>query len=286
MIVARTRDELIEALRELRGRGETLALVPTMGALHEGHLRLVGEGAALAKRVAVSIFVNPTQFGEGEDLDRYPRTLERDLEACRREGVWLVYAPADPGEVYRDGYATWVDLEGSLVSGLCGASRPGHFRGVATVVCKLLGLFRPDYAVFGEKDFQQLAVIRRMARDLDLDAWTEIVGVPTVREADGLALSSRNAYLSAEERQRALSLRRGLDEAQAAFASGEREARKILQRVLGELEGQVDRVDYVEVVDAASLEPVERIEGEACVLIAAFVGATRLIDNQVLGREE
>lgn len=281
MIVARTKAELLEHLGELRARGERLALVPTMGFLHEGHLSLMRRARELGDRVAVSIFVNPAQFGEGEDLGRYPRDLEGDLEKCRREGVWLVYAPETPSDVYAPGHATWVDVHGPLVEGLCGASRPGHFRGVATVVLKLFHLFRPEVAVFGKKDFQQLAVVRKMVEDLDLGV--TIVGGETVREPDGLALSSRNAYLSAEERARALSLHRGLAAAKARFERGEREAAALLETAREHIEPEVDRIDYLELVDAETLTPVEELARPACMLVAAFVGKTRLIDNVELG---
>lgn len=283
-ILVRTRQELLVHLRQLHERGERLALVPTMGFLHEGHLSLIREGSRRADRVAVTIFVNPTQFGANEDLDRYPRDLEGDLRKAAAAGAWLVYAPTDPAEVYPPGFQTWVQVE-KLELGLCGGRRPGHFRGVATVVCKLIALFRPQLALFGQKDYQQLAVVRRMVRDLDLDAWTEIVGLPTVREADGLALSSRNAYLDPEERKRALSLSRALESAATRLRAGEREAAALVAAARAELEGQVDRIDYVELVDADSLEPVERVQGSTCLLIAAFVGATRLIDNRVLDLE-
>ncbi|HWV39236.1 MAG TPA: pantoate--beta-alanine ligase [Vulgatibacter sp.] len=275
------RAALIEELRGIRARGERLALVPTMGFLHEGHLSLIREGARRADRVAVSIFVNPTQFGPGEDLDRYPRDLAGDVEKCREAGAALVWAPKDPAEVYPADFQTWVDVE-RLSLGLCGGKRPGHFRGVATVVCKLIALFRPEVALFGEKDYQQLAVVRRMVRDLDLDAWTEIAGMPIVREEDGLAMSSRNAYLSADERSRALSLRRGLDEALARFAVGERRAAALVEAARGPIVAAADRIDYVELVDAESLQPIETLERDACLLVAAFFGRTRLIDNQVL----
>lgn len=275
------REALIEELCALRARGETLALVPTMGFLHEGHLSLIREGARRADRVAVSIFVNPTQFGPSEDLSRYPRDLEGDLEKCRSAGASLVYAPHDPGEVYPAEFQTWVDVE-KLSLGLCGGTRPGHFRGVATVVCKLLSLFRPEVVLFGEKDFQQLAVVRRMARDLDLDAWTQIVGMPIVREADGLAMSSRNAYLSPADRERALCLRRGLDAALAQYSAGERRAAALVAAARETVVAGADRIDYVELVDAMSLQPIEEVERDSCLLVAAFFGRTRLIDNQVL----
>lgn len=283
MIVARTREELAGPLAELRARGERLALVPTMGFLHEGHLSLVRRARELADRVALTIFVNPAQFGPNEDLDRYPRDLEGDLEKCRKEGVWMVFAPSDPREVYRPGHSTWVNVEGPLVEGLCGASRPGHFRGVATVVLKLFHLFGPDVALFGKKDYQQLAVIRKMVEDLDLSPGLRIVAGETVREPDGLALSSRNAYLSAEERARALSLHRGLAAAKARFERGEREAAALLETAREHIEPEVDRIDYLELVDAETLTPVEELVRPACMLVAAFVGKTRLIDNVELG---
>jgi len=283
MIVARTREELAGPLAELRARGERLALVPTMGFLHEGHLSLVRRARELADRVALTIFVNPAQFGPNEDLDRYPRDLEGDLEKCRKEGVWMVFAPSDPREVYRPGHSTWVNVEGPLVEGLCGASRPGHFRGVATVVLKLFHLFGPDVALFGKKDYQQLAVIRKMVEDLDLSPGLRIVAGETVREPDGLALSSRNAYLSAEERARALSLHRGLAAAKARFERGEREAAALLETAREHIEPEVDRIDYLELVDAETLTPVEELARPACMLVAAFVGKTRLIDNVELG---
>lgn len=282
-ILIQTREELLAHIRPIHAAGERLALVPTMGFLHEGHLSLIREASRRADKVVVTIFVNPTQFGPNEDLDRYPRDLEGDLRRCAEAGAWLVYAPRSPAEVYREGFQTWVQVK-ELEQGLCGASRPGHFVGVATVVAKLLNLIRPHVALFGEKDFQQLAVVRQMARDLEFDAWTEIVGMPTVREPDGLALSSRNSYLSPEERQRALSLRRALDAARARFDAGEREAARLVEAAREVLARGVDRIDYVELVDAESLRPIERVERPACLLVAAFVGRTRLIDNQVLGR--
>jgi pantoate--beta-alanine ligase len=283
MIVARTKGEIAGPLAEIRARGERLALVPTMGFLHEGHLSLVRRARELADRVALTIFVNPAQFGPNEDLDRYPRDLEGDLEKCRKEGVWMVFAPSDPGEVYRPGHSTWVNVEGPLVEGLCGARRPGHFRGVATVVLKLFHLFGPDVALFGKKDYQQLAVIRKMVEDLDLSPGLRIVAGDTVREPDGLALSSRNAYLSAEERVRALSLHRGLSRAKAAFEQGERSAAALLEAARAVIEPEVDRIDYLELVDAGNLTPVAEVGAPACLLVAAFVGKTRLIDNVELG---
>jgi pantoate--beta-alanine ligase len=281
-ILVTRRADLLPLLAESRRRGERLALVPTMGYLHAGHVSLIREAARRADRVAVTIFVNPTQFGPTEDLDRYPRDLAGDLAKCGEAGAWLVYAPADPAEVYPPGFQTWVEVT-EISRGLCGARRPGHFRGVATVVSKLFLLFRPDLAFFGEKDFQQLAVLRRMVRDLDLDPYLELVGMPIVREPDGLALSSRNAYLSPDERKRALCLSRALAAAEAAYGRGERSATALLALARQEL-GEADRIDYVELVDAETLAPIERIERPACLLLAAYLGKTRLIDNRVLGR--
>jgi len=265
-----------------RRRGAHLALVPTMGFLHEGHLSLMrearrradgpgGEGLSLA-----TIFVNPTQFGPGEDLSRYPRDLPGDLERCAAAGVDWVLAPDRADRMFAEGHQTWVTVERAS-QGLCGASRPGHFRGVATVVAKLFNLTRPHVALFGEKDFQQLAVIRAMERDLAFGV--EVVGMPIVREPDGLALSSRNAYLSAEERGRALSLSRALAEAARAVSGGERDAAVLRARARARLESAGARVDYVEVVHPETLAPVGRAEPGSALLLAAFVGATRLIDN-------
>jgi len=268
-----------------RAAGARLALVPTMGYLHAGHASLLAEARRRADEggrpglCLATIFVNPTQFGPGEDLSRYPRDLEGDLATCAAAGVDMVLAPPDPALVFRPGHQSWVTVEG-VSQGLCGASRPGHFRGVATVVLKLLNLTRPQVAVFGEKDWQQLAVLRAMVRDLDLDV--ELVGMPIVREPDGLALSSRNAYLSAEERGRALALSRALLEARDAVAGGAREVAPLLARARARLEAAGARVDYVEIVEPRSLAPVAHAGPGAVMLVAAFVGRTRLIDNLVL----
>jgi pantoate--beta-alanine ligase len=268
--------------REDREAGVRVALVPTMGYLHAGHLSLLHEARRLADagqgggRALASIFVNPTQFGPNEDLTRYPRDLEGDLAKCAAAGIDRVLAPSDPKAVFAPGHETWISVERSA-AGLCGASRPGHFRGVATVVAKLFNLTLPHVALFGEKDFQQLAVIRAMVRDLSFGV--EVVGMPIVREADGLALSSRNAYLSAEERARALSLSRALFEARDAAAGGERGAERLRARARERLASGGVRVDYVEVVDPDTLAPVERADPGSVMLVAAFVGPTRLIDN-------
>ncbi|MCY1080792.1 pantoate--beta-alanine ligase [Archangium lansingense] len=280
-LVLRTVAETVAWAESIRRSGRRLALVPTMGYLHEGHVSLMREGRRRADVVAASIFVNPTQFGPKEDLSRYPRDLEGDLAKCASAGVEAVFAPV-PAEVYPPGYQTYVDVE-QVSQGLCGARRPGHFRGVATVVTKLLCIFKPQLALFGEKDYQQLQVIRALERDLNLGV--EIIGMPTVREPDGLAMSSRNAYLSPEDRQRALALSRGLAAAQALYRSGTRETSALVGAARRELEAAGLREDYVELVDATSLTPLPAIgPGQtARMLVAAFAGTTRLIDNQPIG---
>jgi len=264
---------------EARAGGARLALVPTMGYLHEGHLSLMRQARLRAGERGLSlvtIFVNPTQFGPGEDLGRYPRDLSGDLARCASAGVDWVLAPESPARIYPPGFETWVEVE-KVSRGLCGGRRPGHFRGVATVVAKLFNLTRPHVAVFGEKDYQQLQVIRAMVRDLDFAI--EIVGAPIVRDPDGLALSSRNAYLSPEERGRALSLSRALLEARERAGRGERDAAQLAAGARRRLEEGGARVDYVEVVHPETLTPVTRAEPGSRMLLAAWVGTTRLIDN-------
>ena len=275
-------DELRKARAALK-RGK-VALVPTMGALHEGHLTLVREARNYAEHVVVSIFVNPRQFGASEDLDAYPRQLERDCALLEPEGVELIWAPT-PDQMYPQGYATNVSVSG-VSEGLCGASRPGHFDGVATVVCKLFNQVEPDVALFGEKDWQQLAVIRRMARDLDLtrphpDA---ILAVPTVRETDGLALSSRNAYLSPEDRTRAAVLPAAMKKAIAEISVGKPVAEALKRLNAALLIGGFASVDYAELRDAESFAVLaERPTAPARLLVAARIGGTRLIDNMAIG---
>ncbi len=277
MQVAATIDEM-RALR--RAMGGRVGLVPTMGYLHEGHLSLVRASRASDDHIIASIFVNPTQFGPGEDFDRYPRDEERDLALFQEEGVDVVFIPSVE-EMYPEGASTFVTVEG-LTEVLEGVHRPGHFRGVTTIVTKLLNVIQPHRAYFGRKDAQQLAVVRRLVRDLRLDV--EIVPMPTVREPDGLAMSSRNAYLSPEQREAALVLSRALGRAGELFAGGERDGER-LRDAMRELIAQEPRarVDYVSVADTETLQELRRVEGAALASLAVRFGAVRLIDNVILG---
>lgn len=271
-----TISEVRTALDEARARGATVGLVPTMGALHEGHLSLIRAARAENDVVVVSIFVNPTQFGPQEDLERYPRDLERDGEMCAGAGADLIFSPT-VGEMYPERYSTWVEVE-DLTSGLCGRSRQGHFRGVCTIVTKLLNICRPDRVYFGEKDAQQLAVIRRMVRDLDMRV--EIVPCPTVREADGLAMSSRNSRLTPPQRKQAPVLYRALTAARELVREGERDSAVVDGAIRSVLtEAPLGEVEYVEIVRADDLTPVDTIGGECLVALAVRFGDTRLIDN-------
>jgi pantoate--beta-alanine ligase len=281
MRVVRSVAEMKAVSRELRERGKRIGLVPTMGYLHEGHLSLVRECRAKSDVAVVSIFVNPAQFGPKEDLGSYPRDLERDSGMLEREGVDYIFHP-EPSDMYPEGYRTYVTME-DLEDRLCGRSRPGHFRGVCTVVLKLFNIVRPDAAFFGWKDAQQVIILRRMAADLDLDVRVE--ALPLVRAADGLALSSRNSYLSAEERKAALVLSRSLAEARRRIGEGERDAgvisRSIAEAVAAE---PLARLDYIEIADPGTLRPLERIDRDALVAMAVFIGRTRLIDNFLISR--
>jgi len=266
---------LANALKALKQSGESLAFVPTMGALHAGHLALVAEAKQRADRVAASIFVNPMQFGPQEDLDRYPRQEKADAAMLEAGGCDLLWLPTAE-QIYPEGFATSIRV-GGVSERWEGEARPGHFDGVATVVAKLLIAVAPDVALFGEKDFQQLAVIRRMVDDLGLPA--AIVGVPTVRDSDGLALSSRNAYLSAEERQRALALPQALEKARDQILSGEPIGRVLAGAKQALVDAGFLKIDYVALVDSATLEPVDEPSGEMRLIAAARIGGTRLIDN-------
>jgi len=277
--LVRTAHDFRRACQEARLDGP-LALVPTMGYLHEGHCSLIRAARQAAPTVAVSIFVNPAQFGPAEDLGRYPRDLEGDLRKSEAAGASFVFAPAGPEEMYPAGFQSYVE-PGPLAQPLCGARRPGHFRGVCTVVAKLFALSRAECAFFGEKDFQQLLVIRRMARDLNLG--TDVVGRPIVREKDGLALSSRNAYLSPEERQGALGLWRALSEVRARFAAGERDVVTLESLAAEVLVRHGLRADYAELRDPIELQRPAQADQSTRLLLAAFAGKTRLIDNGALG---
>jgi len=268
-----------EQARQARAENRIIGLVPTMGALHRGHLSLIERARRECSPVIASIFVNPKQFGPNEDFSKYPRTFDRDSKMLEQAGVDSVFAP-EPSEIYPNGFSTYVQVEG-LSERLEGRSRPGHFRGVTTVVMKLLQIIQPNFAYFGRKDAQQARIITQMARDLNLDS--EIVVSPIVREPDGLALSSRNAYLSAEERKAAPVLYRALDAAKSELAAGVRDALQLQTSLRRKLDSEpLARVDYAEVVDAETFEPVMRVSKPCYVLLAVFIGKTRLIDNLYL----
>ena len=265
-----------ENVKKWRAQGLSIGLVPTMGYLHEGHKSLIERATKENDRVVVSVFVNPIQFGPKEDLASYPRDIERDCKICESAGASLVFNP-EPSEMYFDDFCTYVDMTG-LTEVLCGKSRPTHFRGVCTVVSKLFNIASPDRAYFGEKDAQQLAVIKRMVRDLNFDI--EIDGCPIVREDDGLAKSSRNTYLSPEERKAALILSKSLKLGKAALQNGERNADKIRRIIRESIETEpLARIDYVEVSDSFTLKSQKEITGDVLVAIAVYIGKTRLIDN-------
>ena len=279
MRIIRTSGEMQQTALTLRAAGRRIGLVPTMGFLHAGHLSLVRLARARSDAVILSLFVNPTQFGPREDLGSYPRDFARDAALCREADVDILFAP-EAAEMYAPDASVYVTEE-HLAAGLCGAARPGHFRGVCTVVAKLFNLCLPHVAVFGAKDAQQLRVIRRMTRDLNFPV--EIVAGPTVREADGLALSSRNSYLSADERRQAPVLRRALDEAERLYRAGTRDAaalRNALQGIIAQ--APAARIDYIAVVDDETLAPVQTLTKPALVALAVYIGTTRLIDNTVL----
>jgi pantoate--beta-alanine ligase len=271
--------EMRAASLAVRKRGQSLGLVPTMGALHAGHIALMRTARAQCDVVAASVFVNPKQFGPNEDFSKYPRTFEKDCALLEAEGVALVFAPR-PEEMYPAGASTFVDVEG-VGDRLDGASRPGHFRGVATVVTKLFHIVGPDKAFFGQKDAAQVAVLRSMVRDLNFDL--ELVVCPTVREPDGLALSSRNRYLSSEERRRALVLSTALNVIAATYRAGQKDVARLLEAGRSVLAAEPEvRIDYLEIVNADTLQPLTEAAAGALVAVAAYVGATRLIDNTIL----
>lgn len=276
MEIATTVEEVRRTVKAWKAQGLSVGLVPTMGYLHEGHQSLVKRAVEENDRVVVSIFVNPIQFGPNEDFAQYPRDLEKDAALCERTGAALIFHP-EAEEMYAPDFCTYVDME-HLTENLCGARRPGHFRGVCTVVSKLFHIVAPDRAYFGEKDAQQLAVIRRMVRDLNFDL--EIVGCPIIREADGLAKSSRNTYLNPTERRAALVLHRALTAGQSMMERGERNVAAVLDAIRDELEEEVlAQVDYIKIVDALTMEDVTEIQGDVLVALAVYIGKTRLIDN-------
>lgn len=279
MVVVKNIDEMKKICRELR-KEKTIGFVPTMGYLHEGHLSLVRRSKKENDITVVSIFVNPTQFGPNEDYNSYPRNLNRDASLLEKEDVDYVFVP-EIEQMYPKDYSTYINEE-SLSRHLCGRSRPGHFRGVCTVVTKLFNIVKPNRAYFGQKDAQQFRVIRRMVRDLNMDV--EVIECPIVREPDGLAMSSRNIYLSTEERNQALALNRSLKIAENLYRSGEKNAERMKEKIVQYLSSfDKIKIDYVEIVSEETLEPVEKIEGKVIVAIAAWVGKARLIDNTILG---
>lgn len=271
-----TIEDVRRAVAEARGRGRTVGLVPTMGALHEGHARLIRAARADTGFVVVSIFVNPIQFGPQEDLQRYPRQLRQDMEVSARAGAALVFAPA-VAEMYPSGFCTFAEVQG-LQDGLCGAARPGHFRGVVTVVLKLFHIVQPDSAYFGQKDAQQARIIQQLVRDLDVPV--RVCVCPIVREADGLALSSRNQYLDPDQRRQAPVLYHALEEARQRIEGGERDAARVRHALVERIQAATGAaLDYAAIVDAGTLQPVDPLRGDLLVALAVWFGGTRLIDN-------
>lgn len=276
MIIAKTVAQVRAQVQQWKKEGMSVGLVPTMGYLHEGHASLAKQAVALCNKTVVSVFVNPIQFGPSEDLVSYPRDFEHDCDMLEKIGVDLVFHPS-PEEMYAPDFCTYVDME-NLTTQLCGKSRPGHFKGVCTVVSKLFHIVQPNKAFFGEKDAQQLAIIRRMVRDLSFDI--EIVGCPIVREADGLAKSSRNVYLNAEERKAALILSKTVLLGKEIIAKGERSGKTLTDALKANIQTEpLARIDYVDVVNGINMEPIENLQGQILVAMAVFIGKTRLIDN-------
>lgn len=271
--------EMQDFSNRARAEGRTIALVPTMGFLHQGHVSLMKEGRGRGDYLVISIFVNPTQFGAGEDFKDYPRDMERDQALAQKSGVDVIFAP-QAADMYPAGYQTYVEVE-NVTQNLCGLSRPTHFKGVTTVVCKLFCIVKPDCAIFGEKDFQQLVVIRQMAADLNFDI--EIVGMPIYREEDGLAMSSRNRYLKPDERKAALCIVNALRKAKGLFDAGEREGKKIVSVVKNGIGAEpLSRIDYIKICDASTIKDINQITQKAVLAVAVTIGKARLIDNVVL----
>ena len=279
MDICYTIKDVRERVNAWKREGLTVGFVPTMGYLHEGHKSLMESARANNDRVVVSVFVNPMQFGPNEDLESYPRDFEKDSALCESVGVDLIFHP-EPEEMYADGFCSYVDMNG-LTTELCGKSRPIHFRGVQTVVLKLFNIVKPDRAYFGQKDAQQLAVIRRMVKDLNVD--TEIVGCPIVREADGLAKSSRNTYLNPDERKAALILSRSLKLGRELIENGETDSKAVIKAITDSINTEpLAKIDYVDVVDFDTITPVDKIGKSVLVAIAVYIGKTRLIDNFII----
>ncbi|MEA2004762.1 MAG: pantoate--beta-alanine ligase [Acidobacteriota bacterium] len=275
--------EIRKSLEKVKRQGKTIGFVPTMGYLHEGHLSLVRESLRKTDYTVVSIFVNPTQFGPEEDFNRYPRDLSRDAQVLKKEGVDILFIP-ETQEMYPEGYKTFVEVK-DLQNLLCGKSRPGHFRGVCTVVLKLFNIIQPNMCFFGQKDAQQAVIIKKMVHDLNLDISVEVL--PIIREHDGIAMSSRNSYLNPEQRKAALVLYKSLKEAEKMIAEGERSAGNIIERMCKIINSEPKaRIDYVEIVDLEYLNPVIEIENEVLIALAVFIGSVRLIDNIIVNIKE
>ena len=277
--IVSTVDEVREQVKAWRAEGLSVGLVPTMGYLHEGHQSLIAKSVEQNDKTVVSVFVNPIQFGPNEDLATYPRDLDRDSKLCEETGADLIFHP-EKENMYDDDFCTYIDMD-AVTKNLCGKTRPTHFRGVCTVVGKLFNIVEPDRAYFGQKDAQQLAVIRRMVRDLNFNL--EIVGCPIIREDDGLAKSSRNTYLSPEERKAAVILSRALQKGKSMIDSGETDATKVVAAIRAEIESEpLACIDYVEAVDFDSIEPITQIAGNTLIAVAVYIGSTRLIDNTII----
>lgn len=277
--IVKTVDQVRKEVNEWKKQGLKVGLVPTMGYLHEGHKSLIDKAYEENDKVVVSVFVNPIQFAPNEDLATYPRDLERDAKLCQEAGASLIFNP-EPENMYHDNFCTYIDMD-NLTKGLCGKTRPSHFRGVCTVVGKLFNIVKPDRAYFGQKDAQQLAVIKRMVRDLNFDL--EIVACPIIREEDGLAKSSRNTYLSKEERQAALILSKSLAAGREMIENGEKSAKAVLEKIENIIKTEkLAKIDYVEAVDFENIEPIEEIKSSVLIAIAVYIGKTRLIDNIIV----
>ena len=279
MIIIKSVSEMQQWVASVRGAAEAISFVPTMGFLHQGHVSLLDEGRRRGDKLVLSIFVNPTQFGQGEDFEDYPRDLQQDSQLAEQAGVDVIFAPTAK-QMYPNGYATYVDVEG-ITNTLCGASRPGHFRGVCTVVSKLFNIIQPQVAIFGQKDFQQLAVIQRMIQDLNLPV--EILGLPIYRESDGLAMSSRNVYLTEVQRPQALVLSQSLARARELVAAGQKDVAEIILELKTKINQQpAARIDYVQICHQLTLKDQLEVDNDSVLLLAVYIGKTRLIDNGFL----